>query len=479
MGYMGPPMPPGAAIPPPSALNRPGPPNMGPYGSAPGGGGDYVPYTGPPDPASLRYQDPHTANTGPPLHGYDSVAPEGRTVYISNVPNGITEFQLQDFFSIVGTAMKVKLCGEEYQPTRFAFIEFASVEECHRSISITGVMLCGRPLKISQSKGAIQASTGGFGGSPLPVSNRSPEEQERMSRTVYVSNLPTSIPEVQIVEFIGLSGKVINYKFCGEETQETRYAFFEFENLVGAAACKAITGTQLGGYTIKCADSKGIIHTPPEQAVALALQTAQSAPATASQNPLAEVISRTIYIGNIDPAVSEAEMRTWFEERCGPAVKTNMLEGTSGGYRYGFVEFVDRQSAVNALQYNGHQLGAGIIKVAPSKGAIQKAANANVTQPAITNPNSANIMALNNQAYAMALQEENRKYQEYLAKKAMGEETGRRRRRRSRSRSGSPKRKRSRSGSRSRGRRDRERDRDESRDRRGGPPRIRERDRGR
>lgn len=30
-----------------------------------------------------------------------------------------------------------------------------------------------------------------------------------------------------------------------------------------------------------------------------------------------------------------------------------------GRYRYGFVEFVDRQSAVNALQYNGHQLGAG------------------------------------------------------------------------------------------------------------------------
>lgn len=43
-----------------------------------------------------------------------------------------------------------------------------------------------------------------------------------MTRTVYVSNLPTSIPEAQIVEFIGLSGRVINYKFCGEETQETR-----------------------------------------------------------------------------------------------------------------------------------------------------------------------------------------------------------------------------------------------------------------
>eukprot|EP00667_Euglena_gracilis_P006146 EG_transcript_6194 len=451
-----------------------------PYGAVPPGG-DFVQYTGPPDPASLRYQDPHAANTGPPLHGYDSVAPEGRTVYISNVPNGITEFQLQDFFSVVGTAVKVKLCGEDFQPTRFAFIEFASVQECHSAISLTGISLCGRPLKISQSKGAIQASTGGFGGSPLlPPTNRTPEEHERMTRTVYVSNLPTSIPEAQIVEFIGLSGRVINYKFCGEETQETRYAFFEFENLQGAAACKAITGTALGGYTIKCADSKGLIHTPPEQAVALAMQSAQAAPALGAQNPLAEVISRTIYIGNIDPVISEAEMRVWFEERCGPSMKTNMLEGTSGGYRYGFVEFVDRQSAVNALQYNGHQLGAGVIKVAPSKGAIQKAANANVTQPAVTVQNSASIVALNNQAYAMALQEENRKYQEYLAKKAAGEDTGRRRRRRSRSRSSSPKRKRSRSGSRGRGRRDRDRDRDRERDgSRGGPPRIRERDRGR
>lgn len=392
-------------------------------------------------------------NTGPPLHGYESTAPEGRTVYVSNVPYNITDWQMQEFFSVVGTAVKIKLCGGEETPARFAFIEFASVEECHRAISLNGIYCCGRPLKISQSKGAIQLGNANKDNNAML--QRTPEEIERMDRTVYISNLPTSISEMQIVEFISLSGKVVNYKFCGEETQETRYAFFEFATRQEALTCRAANGTLLGGYAIKCGESK------------VALQVQKAAVEVAAGNPMAEVVSRTVYIGNIDPAISENEMKSFFEDRCGPSCRTNMLEGNTGGYRYGFVEFVDRQSAIAALQLNGQQLGAGILKVAPSKGAITKTANANATQAPGKDPNAANILAINNQAYALALQEENRKYQEFLMKKVQGDDSGRRRRRKSRS--ASPKRRRSasRSRSRSRGRRDKQ------------PRRIRERDDGR
>ena len=34
-------------------------------------------------------------NTGPPLHSLESTAPEGRTVYISNVPYHVGETELQ------------------------------------------------------------------------------------------------------------------------------------------------------------------------------------------------------------------------------------------------------------------------------------------------------------------------------------------------------------------------------------------------
>ena len=126
---------------------------------------------------------------------------------------------VQDFFLTVGTPMKVKMCGEEGQSTRFAFVEFATVAECHTAISITGVECCGRTLRIQQSKGAIQAPAAAP--PPAPV-GRGPEEQERMERTVYVSNLLTAVPEAQVVEFFGLCGRVVNYRFCGEDNQETR-----------------------------------------------------------------------------------------------------------------------------------------------------------------------------------------------------------------------------------------------------------------
>jgi RNA recognition motif-containing protein len=420
---------------------------------SPGPATEAVPYTGPPDPDTLTYQDPHIANTGPPLHDPTSTAPEARTAYIANVPNNITETQIQDFFSIVGTVTRVKLCGEETLPSRFAFVEFATVAECHQAIAITGVVCCGRPLKISQSKGGIVGFAGWSGTAPNG-STRTPEEQDKIERTVYVSNLPTIVPEVEIVEFIGLSGKVINYKFCGDLAQETRYAFFEFDNRASAAACKAISGTEFAGYVLKCADSKGIIHSPAEQALAIRLQNAQSL-AVVPSTPGAEAQSRTVYVGNIDPAITETDLKAWFEERVGPVTKTNMLEGTTGGYRYGFVEFGERSAAMHALQFNGTKLATACIKVAPSRGTIPKAATTQLPPPPDKAAIPAALAVLNNQAYALALQEENRKYQEFLLKKMRSEEGGgsRRRKHRSRSRSASPKKRRS-SRSRSRGRKD-------------------------
>ena len=41
------------------------------------------------------------------------------------------------------------------------------------------------------------------------------------------------------------------------------------------------------------------------------------------------------FAGNLDPMVTETEMRQSLEERCGPVSRTNLLEGNSGGYGEG------------------------------------------------------------------------------------------------------------------------------------------------
>ena len=67
-------------------------------------------------------------------------------------------------------------------------------------------------------------------------------------------------------------------------------------------------------------------------------------------------------------------------------------------YRYGFVEFVDRHSALTGLTLNGQALGSSVMRVAQSKGAILKNnANANATAIVTQDPSTANLVAMNNQ----------------------------------------------------------------------------------
>ncbi|KAK2911491.1 hypothetical protein QQF64_027271 [Cirrhinus molitorella] len=79
-----------------------------------------------------------------------------RTVYVGNLNSqSTTAEQLLKFFKQVGDVKFVRMAGDETQPTRFAFVEFADQESVARALTFNGVMFGDRPLKINHSNNAI------------------------------------------------------------------------------------------------------------------------------------------------------------------------------------------------------------------------------------------------------------------------------------------------------------------------------------
>lgn len=107
--------------------------------------------------------DPNITTLGeipqPPLMG--NVDPSKideirRTVYVGNLNSQTTTAdQLLEFFKQVGEVKFVRMAGDETQPTRFAFVEFADQNSVPRALAFNGVMFGDRPLKINHSNNAI------------------------------------------------------------------------------------------------------------------------------------------------------------------------------------------------------------------------------------------------------------------------------------------------------------------------------------
>ncbi|XP_078658108.1 uncharacterized protein LOC144903619 isoform X17 [Branchiostoma floridae x Branchiostoma belcheri] len=79
-----------------------------------------------------------------------------RTVYVGNLDSAtVTAEQLLNFFQQVGEVKYVRMAGDETQPTRFAFVEFADQTSVAKALQYNGIMFGNRPLKINHSNNAI------------------------------------------------------------------------------------------------------------------------------------------------------------------------------------------------------------------------------------------------------------------------------------------------------------------------------------
>ena len=82
-----------------------------------------------------------------------------------------------------------------------------------------------------------------------------------------------------------------------------------------------------------------------------------------------EQIRRTVYISDVDHAITEQDLAVFFQH-CGAIVDCRVCGDANSAMRFAFIEFRSESGARAALGRSGATLGSSVIRVSPSKTAI-------------------------------------------------------------------------------------------------------------
>lgn len=207
-----------------------------------------------------------------------------RTVYISRVDKAITEAQLLEFFSVCGTVTHCRVCGDvNAYSTRFAFVEFDTLEAANAAIQLNGIQLGSEPLKITASNSAIASSVQAkINSSSIPE-----ERKDSIKRTIYVGSVDVTLTEAELKHhFEVYVGPVVRAVLAGDKVHETRFAFLELETEELARKALTLSGTYLKRFPIQVSMS-----TSP-----ILVDHTTGAPVTQDSNPSQGTVSSSTQV---------------------------------------------------------------------------------------------------------------------------------------------------------------------------------------
>ncbi|KAL3613724.1 Polyadenylate-binding protein-interacting protein 8-like isoform X1 [Castilleja foliolosa] len=180
------------------------------------------------------------------------------------------------------------------------------------------------------------------------------QREDSIRRTVYVSDIDHNITEEQLAGLFSGYGLVVDCRVCGDSNSNLRFAFVEFADEFSARAALNLNGMQFGFSPVKVSPSKTAIL--PVNPTFL--------PRSEDER---EMCARTVYCTNIDKNVTQADVKNFFETRCGEVSRLRLLGDQLHSTRIAFVEFFMAESAIMALDCCGEELGSQRIRVSPSK----------------------------------------------------------------------------------------------------------------
>lgn len=191
---------------------------------------------------------------------------------------------------------------------------------------------------------------------------RRADREDSIRRTVYVSELDHTVTEERLAEIFANCGQVVDCRICGDPHSVLRFAFIEFSGEEGARAALNLGGTMLGFYPVRVLPSKtAILPVNP-----------RFLPATEDEK---EMVIRTVYCTNIDKKVTQLDVKSFFEELCGEVSRLRLLGDNVHSTRIAFVEFVNAEGAILALNCSGMILGTLPVRVSPSKTPVKPRVN--------------------------------------------------------------------------------------------------------
>ena len=175
----------------------------------------------------------------------DNSHPVERTVHVTNICSRLSEKDVAVFFQQCGPVTYVKIAGDDDKPSRFCFIEFATVEAAMQAMKISGVLLKERPLTIVPSTTPIikpEVSTGTD--SLIKVSKEGSASQQprnefmtAIARTIYAANVDSNASEEELFQHFNQAGPVTYIKLAGDDRKPARFAFVEYMDPAGAFSC--------------------------------------------------------------------------------------------------------------------------------------------------------------------------------------------------------------------------------------------------
>eukprot|EP01060_Flectonema_neradi_P001576 TRINITY_DN10946_c0_g1_i1.p1 TRINITY_DN10946_c0_g1~~TRINITY_DN10946_c0_g1_i1.p1 ORF type:complete len:364 (+),score=52.01 TRINITY_DN10946_c0_g1_i1:213-1304(+) len=175
----------------------------------------------------------------------DNSHPVQRTVHVTNICSKLSEKDVAAFFQQYGPVTYVKIAGDDDKPSRFCFIEFATVEAAMQAMKFSGVLLKDRPLTIVPSTTPIikpEVSTGTD--SLIKVSKEGATQQNpqnefmtAIARTIYAANVDSNASEEELFQHFNQSGPVTYIKLAGDDRKPARFAFVEYMDPAGAFTC--------------------------------------------------------------------------------------------------------------------------------------------------------------------------------------------------------------------------------------------------
>ncbi|KAJ8471433.1 hypothetical protein OPV22_025776 [Ensete ventricosum] len=183
---------------------------------------------------------------------------------------------------------------------------------------------------------------------------RGAERDDSIRRTVYVSDIDQLVTEENLAELFSNCGPVVDCRICGDPRSVLRFAFIEFSDEDGARAALNLGGTMLGYYPVRVLPSKtAILPVNPK-----------FLPKSEDEK---KMVVKTVYCTNIDKKITQTDIKNFFEQFCGEVFRLRLLGDNVHSTCIAFVEFVQAESAIMALNCSGTILGDLPIRVSPSK----------------------------------------------------------------------------------------------------------------
>ncbi|XP_042438204.1 polyadenylate-binding protein-interacting protein 9-like isoform X1 [Zingiber officinale] len=211
--------------------------------------------------------------------------------------------------------------------------------------------------------------------------HRGAKRDDSIKRTVYVSDIDHLVTEQKLAGIFSTFGPVVDCRICGDPNSTLRFAFIEFTyegkfnyyalpswafmchapnalkfhfSLIDGARAALNLGGAMLGYFVRVLPSKTAIL--PVNPKFLPISDVEK-----------EMVVRTVYCTNIDKKVTEADVKSFFERLCGEVSRLRLLGDSVHSTCIAFVEFVQAESAIVALNCSGMLLGALPVRVSPSK----------------------------------------------------------------------------------------------------------------